>query len=154
MSQPGLHVKPIHAFWLDSHDPSGGKSLDTSLIRNQRAILWLAGGGYVTGYPLNDRPIFSLAQNLPIGEYRILAPSITRALSLENSFPIPLLDAVAAYAHLPDQGFESENITIIGNSAGGGLAWSLMSYLVALAGGEISSLGVPSALVMISVSFV
>ena len=138
----------VHGFWLDPYPPLTSSESEP---KRRKAILWIAGGGYVTGYPLNDRPIFSLARTLPPG-YRILAPSISRALSLERSFPVPLLDALAAYAHLRMMGYAAENIAIIGNSAGGGLAWSVLSYLVALDDGGWGMLGVPRAVVMISVS--
>ena len=134
--------------WLDSYPPLTSSESES---KRRKAILWLAGGGYVTEYPLNDRPIFSLARTLPPG-HRILAPSVSRALSLERSFPVPLLDALAAYAHLRMMGYAAKDIAIIGNSAGGGLAWSLLSYLVALDDGAAGMLGVPRAVVMISVS--
>lgn len=149
LARDDLPRKSIHAFWLHSNS-----SLSTTeyKVKGQKAILWLAGGGYVTGYPLNDRPIFSLARNLPLGQYRILAPSISRALSLERSFPVPVLDALAAYSHLRSSGYMAEEITVIGNSAGGRLAWSLLSYLVALDDAGIGGLGVPRSVMMISVS--
>jgi acetyl esterase/lipase len=142
--------RPITGFWLDSIDTSA--FCRHTRARPPKAILWLAGGGYVTGYPLNDRPIFSLAHTLPLGEYTILAPSISRALSLERSFPIPLLDALAAYAHLREKGYKEEDIAVIGNSAGGGLGWSLVSYLMALDDAGIGELGVSKRAIMISVS--
>jgi hypothetical protein len=139
----------VHCFWLD-HVPIA-EELDSKPGKTKKVILWLAGGGYVSGHPLNDRPIFSLARNLPPG-YRILAPSITRALSLERSFPVSLLDGLTAYAHLRNVGYSAKDITVIGNSAGGGLSWSILSYLVAIDQAGIGSLGVPRAVAMISVS--
>jgi hypothetical protein len=139
----------VYCFWLD-HVPLSDE-LDSKPGKTKKVILWLAGGGYVSGHPLNDRPIFSLARNLPPG-YRILAPSITRALSLERSFPVSLLDGLAAYAYLRNVGYSAKDITVIGNSAGGGLSWSILSYLVAIDQAGIGSLGVPRAVAMISVS--
>jgi len=138
----------VHCFWLD-HIPIS-EALDSKPGKTRKVILWLAGGGYVSGHPLNDRPIFSLARNLPSG-YRILAPSITRALSLERSFPVSLLDGLASYAYLRKAGYEAKDITLIGNSAGGGLSWSILSYLVAIDQAGIGSLGVPRAVAMVSV---
>jgi hypothetical protein len=148
LSGGDLPRKPVHAFWLDIETPPDQRAAHST--KGRKAILWLAGGGYVTGYPLNDRPIFSLARNLPLG-YRILAPSISRALCGERSFPVPLLDALAAYGHLRRKGYEAEDISVIGNSAGGGLAWSVLSYLVALHDVGIGFLGVPRTIIMISV---
>jgi hypothetical protein len=139
----------VHCFWLD-HVPVSEES-DSKPGKTKKVILWLAGGGYVSGHPLNDRPIFSLARNLPPG-YRILAPSITRALSLERSFPVSLLDGLASYAYLRKIGYSAKDITVIGNSAGGGLSWSILSHLVAMDQAGKGSLGVPRAVAMISVS--
>jgi hypothetical protein len=149
LARPSLHV-----FWLCSSTPSSPTPplLDPSVTQAKKAILWLAGGGYVTGYPLNDRPIFSLARNLPVGKYAILAPCISRYLCKGRSFPAPLLVALGGYHHLRRLGFEKEDIVVVGNSAGGGLTWSLLSYLVAIQAGGIGHLGAPRSVVMISVS--
>jgi acetyl esterase/lipase len=72
----------------------------------------------------------------------------------ENAFPIPLLDALAAYEHLVNvEGYTPSNIIVFGQSAGGGLAWSLTAYLAALTRlRPASSLHVPRSVVMVSVS--
>jgi hypothetical protein len=142
----------INAFWLCSSSSNDSVSLQDSVKKANKAILWLAGGGYVTGYPLNDRPIFSLARVLPPGDYVILAPCISKALCKARSFPVPLLNALAAYRHLRLLGFQPADIVVIGNSAGGGLTWSLISYLVAIDEEGMGDLGVPSFVIMISVS--
>jgi acetyl esterase/lipase len=63
-----------------------------------------------------------------------------------------VLDGLASYAYLRKVGYEAKNITVIGNSAGGGLSWSILSYLVAIDQAGKGSLGVPRAVAMISVS--
>jgi acetyl esterase/lipase len=149
LARPSLHV-----FWLCSSTPSSPTppSLDQSVAQAKKAILWLAGGGYVTGYPLNDRPIFSLARNLPVGKYAVLAPCISRSLCEGRSFPVPLLDALAGYYHLRRLGFKEEDIVVVGNSAGGGLTWTLLSYLVATQERGKGDMGQTGSVVMISVS--
>lgn len=138
--------KSMVGFRLDCV-PSGSKEIP----RAKKAILWLSGGGYVTGYPLVDPPIFSLARHLPLGEYTIFAPSVRRALSYDRAFPIPLLDALAGYAHLRET-YEAEDIVIMGNSAGSGLSWSLIAYLAILKDGRRGNSGIPGQVIMISVS--
>ncbi len=74
----------------------------------------------------------------------------------EHAFPVPLLDAVAAFEYLVlDRGFAPEHIVVMGQSAGGGLAWSLAAYLgalQALRGPEaVGTLGVPGKVILVSV---
>lgn len=134
--------------------------------RERRVFLFLAGGGYVTGFPLVHPFIFSLLRSLPpspktsrhtdtlpaLPHYAVLAPHIRKSLSLDRAFPIPLLDALAGYAHLRKIGYKPEEVIVIGDSAGGGLVWSLAAYLAAVdEGGQVAGLGVPGGLIMISV---
>ena len=142
-----LDRKSLVGFRLDCTSPGARE-----ITKAMKAILWLSGGGYVTGYPLVDPPIFSLARTLPLGEYTIFAPSVRRALSLDRAFPVPLLDALAGYAHLREIGYEAKDIVVMGNSAGSGLSWSLMAYLAILKEGRRGDLGVPGEIIMISVS--
>jgi hypothetical protein len=129
-----------------------GFKLDSSRQRAKKAILWISGGGYVTGYPLVDPPIFSLARNLPKGEYTLLAPSVRRCLSIDRAFPIPLLDALAGYVYLRRAGYGAKDIVIMGNSAGSALTWSMLAYLAILVDSKRGDLGIPGSVIMISVS--
>lgn len=144
-----LDRRSIVGFQLDS--PRAGLKAN-SKPKPIKAILWLSGGGYVTGYPLVDPPIFSIARNLPRGEYRLLAPSVRRCLSLDRAFPIPLLDALSGYEYLRRVGgYEAKDIVIMGNSAGSGLSWSLIAYLAILQDANRGDLGIPGSVIMISV---
>jgi acetyl esterase/lipase len=69
-------------------------------------------------------------------EYRL---SSSAPFPTANPFPAALIDAVTGYNHLvSDLGFDPNNIIVIGDSAGGHLALSLIMYLV-----ETSVLPVP-----------
>jgi phosphinothricin tripeptide acetyl hydrolase len=90
-------------------EPAGGA---------ERAMLYLHGGGYVMGSPKSHRHMiaaFARAANAAVlvPDYR-LAP--------EFIFPAALDDVVGAYAWLRGNGWRSDQITIAGDSAGGGLA--------------------------------
>jgi monoterpene epsilon-lactone hydrolase len=99
-------------------------SLKGKLSKN--IILQLHGGAYVFGY--NDMYRRSAIKYFDIScktdvislDYRI-APS--------HPFPAALEDAVAAYEYLITSGYTPQNIIIVGDSAGGGLALSLGLYL-------------------------
>jgi acetyl esterase/lipase len=94
-------------------------------VENDRAILYLHGGGYTMGSCNTHRSLASriaLASQAPVllVNYR-LAP--------ENPFSAALEDAKAAYRWLLDQKIDSRRIVIAGDSAGGGLAVSAATAL-------------------------
>jgi epsilon-lactone hydrolase len=85
--------------------------------RNDAALLFLHGGGYVIGSPKSHRHLaaaISEASGIPVflADYR-LAP--------EHRFPAAVEDAVAAYKGLLDSGISAVRLAIAGDSAGGGL---------------------------------
>jgi acetyl esterase/lipase len=93
--------------------------------RDDSVIMYLHGGGYVIGSKSGYREFASriaraCKARVLVVEYR-LAP--------EHVFPAALDDAVMAYRWLLNQGINSENITVFGDSAGGGLT---LATLVAL----------------------
>ncbi|MCS3743173.1 acetyl esterase/lipase [Rhizobium sp. BK661] len=84
----------------------------------RRAILYLHGGGFYSGSLRTHRAIAgSLAKaasaDVLLVDYR-LAP--------DSPYPAQIDDALSAYRWLLDSGYESGNIVIVGDSAGGNLA--------------------------------
>jgi epsilon-lactone hydrolase len=87
-----------------------------------RAILYIHGGGYVSGSIISHRGLA-----VAIGraaESRVLALDYRRAP--ENPFPAAVEDVVAAYRFLLDEGLAPSRIAVAGDSAGGGLTLALM----------------------------
>lgn len=106
----------------------------------EKLILYVHGGGYVSGSCSDHRGIISkFAKTCGIKtllfNYRV-AP--------ENPFPLGLNDSIDVYEGLLDKGFKPENIVIAGESAGGGLT---LAILLALKEKNIKH---PSAAVAIS----
>jgi monoterpene epsilon-lactone hydrolase len=91
----------------------------------EKVILYVHGGGYVSGSCSDHRAIVSKFAkdtgviNL-IYEYR-LAP--------ENPFPAALKDSVKIYLWILNSGYKPENILIAGESAGGGLCLAILLAL-------------------------
>jgi len=86
-----------------------------------RHILFLHGGGYVTGSPELYRDVLwrfadAAAARVAAAQYR-LAP--------EHPFPAALDDALAAWHGLLAQGADPQSAVLMGDSAGGGLAFCL-----------------------------
>ena len=87
-------------------------------IDQNKVILYLHGGGYVVGGPEGYRDIAWRLSEL--AGCRILL--VDYRLAPEHPFPAALEDATAAYRWLLEEGFLPRNISLCGDSAGGGLS--------------------------------
>jgi epsilon-lactone hydrolase len=88
-------------------------------------VLYLHGGGYQVGSPHSYRGLLghlSRAAGAPV-----LAP--TYRLAPEHPYPAGLDDVLAAYRALRSAGHQAQHIAVAGDSAGGGLAMSLVLRL-------------------------
>jgi acetyl esterase/lipase len=94
-----------------------GLWVDAPGVRPDRVMLFLHGGGYVSGSASGYRPL--------VGELGRAAK--TRALAIdyrlapEHPFPAAVDDIVASYKSLLDGGTLAKSIVFAGDSAGGGL---------------------------------
>jgi epsilon-lactone hydrolase len=82
-----------------------------------RVILCLHGGGFLTGSIFTHRKLFdhvakAVGARALLAEYR---------LTPEHSHPAQLDDTTSAYRWLLDQGIEGGHVAIAGDSSGGGL---------------------------------
>lgn len=92
-----------------------------------RAILYFHGGGFQMGSLETHRTL--MADIAAASGARVLG--VDYRLAPEHRFPSPLEDALAAYDWLIGQSFKPGCIALAGDSAGGGLAISLMLALKA-----------------------
>lgn len=106
----------------------------------EKLILYVHGGGYVSGSCSDHRGIVSKFANT----CEIKTLQFEYRLAPENPFPAGLNDSVDVYKGLIDKGFKPGNIVIAGESAGGGLT---LAVLLALKEQDIPY---PSAAVAIS----
>src|ERR1051326_1137583 len=83
-----------------------------------KVLLYLHGGGYVSCSPQSHRPITAALARLL--HHRVFA--LEYRLAPESPFPAAVHDAPHAFVWLIDHGFKPQNIAIAGDSAGGGLA--------------------------------
>lgn len=125
-----LFRAPPCALWLPGVVP--GPAGDLAVLRisagpvdRRRVILYLHGGAYVAGSPSTHRAM--LARLSLLAGVPVLAPDYR--LAPEHPFPAALEDAMAAWRHLYDAGYDPEHIVVGGDSAGGGLAFALVSRL-------------------------
>ena len=90
-----------------------------------RAVLFLHGGGYVSGSLDSHRHMIGQAGR----EARSRTLSLAYRLAPEHPFPAALEDAIAGYHFLLSQGFDPKRIAVAGESAGGGLAIAMLVSL-------------------------
>src|SRR5918911_146407 len=96
-------------------------SVATPQSRPDRHILFLHGGGYVTGSP--DLYVHLLWRIAAAAAARVAA--VNYRLAPEHPFPAALDDALAAWRGLLATGADPRRAVFIGDSAGGGLALAL-----------------------------
>jgi len=105
-------INDVPGEWIES--PSSGETV----------LLYLHGGGYFGCSAETHRPITS---SFALHGFRVFAPNYR--LGPENRFPAALDDATACYRGLLAAGHSPQRIVLGGDSAGGGLAVSLMVAL-------------------------
>jgi acetyl esterase/lipase len=92
---------------------------------SDRVLLFIHGGGYATGSIRTHR---ALASQIAM-HAGIKALSIEYKLAPEFKFPTQIHQCVAAYQFLLEQGYKPDQISIGGESSGGGLTGGTLLYL-------------------------
>jgi monoterpene epsilon-lactone hydrolase len=99
--------------------------MDMPRVPRDRVFLLLHGGGYNAGSPRTHR---KLAAHLSRATHmRVLTPEYR--LAPEYPFPAAVKDVLAVYGWLLGQGIKAQHIVVGGDSAGGGLALSMLLAL-------------------------
>lgn len=99
--------------------------ITTDASSERRVVLYLHGGGYISGSPHTHRGI--IGEIAQAAGARVLAPDYR--LAPEAPFPAAVEDAWAAYWWLLQQGIHPGQIVVAGDSAGGGLTIALLLAL-------------------------
>ncbi len=114
----GIQVRPVNAGGVNSLVVSAEPAEPPTLVL-------LHGGGFVLGSAFGYRPLAgALAAAAGTG---VLVPDFR--LAPEHPHPAALDDSLAAYLWLLEQGVEPESVAVCGDSAGGGMAMSLLLAL-------------------------
>ncbi|MDO5155199.1 MAG: alpha/beta hydrolase [Eubacteriales bacterium] len=100
--------------------------LSSAQKQRKGVILHLHGGGYYGKLHNTYRKMAGLYNEVSDG-FDVL--SVDYRVAPENPFPAALEDAVCAYRWLLAQGYEGNQIFVVGDSAGGGLALALCLYI-------------------------
>lgn len=103
-----VDINGVHAAWIETINSS----------KNKGVIIYIHGGCYMYGHVKNYCTIPVQITNAT--DIRVL--SVNYGLAPENPFPKGLEDVLSIYEYLLEEGYSSNSIAIVGDSAGGGLA--------------------------------
>lgn len=120
--------------------PVDGTALASEHPLQRCVLLYLHGGGYVTG----ELPYVRGVASMLAGRHHLPVLAPVYRLAPEQTFPAALDDALASYRYLLTQGYQSNEIVLVGESAGGGLIYALCLKLKAL------GLALPAGLIPLS----
>ena len=135
LNQRNETLKPTFAqmekIWLDRPDGSRMRCLvlkPENAAPGLPAVLFLHGGGYIGGSP--EDKIWFVERLLGMADAVFFSPDY--ALALDNPYPAALEDAYQALLwlkeHAVELGANPDQLFIVGESAGGGLAAGLAIY--------------------------
>lgn len=121
-----LHVLPKGArFSATTIDGVPSEWMEMPRVAKDKVFLFFHGGSYYSGSPRTHR---RLTANLSRAVHmRVLAPEYR--LAPEHPFPAGVKDALKVYRWLLATGFTEDRIVVGGDSAGGGLALSMLLAL-------------------------
>lgn len=116
------------------------KTINQKVI-DKKIILQLHGGGYEISLPYNSL-YFAKKYAKLLRNTEVL--TINYRVAPEDKYPAALEDSVKAYKFLLESGYLPNNITVAGDSAGGGLAIATVMYL------RDNDIKIPKAIVTMS----
>ena len=107
---------------------------------NENVILYLHGGGYVTCGPETHASLVTQLSEFTMS--KVIFPEYR--LAPKDPFPAAIDDCLMVYQELIRNGIDSKNISLVGDSAGGGLVMALLQII------QRDNLDIPSSAVLIS----
>lgn len=124
--------------WLPSSMPH--PTSDPAAIAVRKVMMYFVGGGMVQGHPAVSPLPWRIMEATQIPVFGV---NFRKCVTKKTAFPAAVQDAVASFEYLLNQGFLPENISIMGDSGGGGIAITTLLYLIR------NNLPVPGSAVLI-----
>lgn len=90
-------------------------------------MMYFAGGGMVEGHPLDMSIPWRV---IPRTRIPIFGVNFRKCVTSATAFPGALQDAISAFVFLLERGHRAENISIVGDSGGGGISITFLLYLI------------------------
>uniref|UniRef100_V5ENX3 Alpha/beta hydrolase fold-3 domain-containing protein n=2 Tax=Kalmanozyma brasiliensis (strain GHG001) TaxID=1365824 RepID=V5ENX3_KALBG len=158
----GVEPKEVAAFWqwksvasavsygkvisVKPGNDVAGIGSGPAISADERMVLFFVGGGYHSGHAPQGPLSWTVCRQSCL---RVLGVNFRKATKDSFAFPAALQDALASWVYVTKRlGFKPENVILMGDSAGGGLALSLQLYLSALLWSGEEGLGRAKKLVL------
>ena len=127
--EPPAWIVGLHSLRMNIrrvNEPVKGEWILPDGASDEKSVLYyLHGGGYISGSAKTNRPVtILLARRL---KRRVF--SLDYRLAPEHHFPAGLDDALTGYRWLLSSGINPKNISVAGDSAGGGMTLALAMRL-------------------------
>ncbi|KAI1823454.1 alpha/beta hydrolase fold-3 domain-containing protein [Xylaria intraflava] len=125
LSSKTVQPAPVGAVWqsppLSKNDPG---------LKTHKVAIFIPGGGFVLGWePDVLGRVMGDVYTKHLGAATYMLYVQYRLASPETQFPAAVQDALTAYNYVLDLGVPAENISLVGDSAGGNLVLALLRYL-------------------------
>lgn len=117
--------RPPFILHLAGTGPLPIDQISVGRVREDWAILYFHGGGYIAGSPVTHAGLMGRISRMT--GLQVMAPAYR--LAPEHPAPAAFEDAKLAHEALTKQGFLPDHIILAGDSAGGGLALALLADL-------------------------
>ncbi|KAF3042762.1 hypothetical protein E8E12_010052 [Didymella heteroderae] len=114
----------LEAEWIEMKKDRDARE-KSSMPRGQRIMLYVHGGAYFFGSV--DEHRYQMQRHARKLQARVLAPRYR--LAPQFPFPCGLMDCLAAYLYLLEEGHNPNTIVLAGDSAGGGMVLSMLVTL-------------------------
>lgn len=113
-------------FWLWLEGDMVSPLEDTTPVEERKVMMYFVGGAMVQGHPCEGPISWKMVEATGVPLFGV---NFRKCVTRETAFPAPLQDAVAAFYYLLGEGYRAENISISGDSGGGGIAVTALLYL-------------------------
>lgn len=114
----------LEAEWIEMKKDRDARE-KSSMPKGQRIMLYVHGGAYFFGSV--DEHRYQMQRHARKLQARVLAPRYR--LAPQFPFPCGLMDCLAAYLYLLEEGHDPNTIVLAGDSAGGGMVLSMLVTL-------------------------
>ncbi|KAB8294047.1 hypothetical protein EYC80_009505 [Monilinia laxa] len=122
---PGMNSESCPCFWQWT-DGVTSPLHDERPVPERKIMMYFVGGGMVQGHPLNTPLSWRTISKTGVP---IFGVNFRKCVTSKTAFPGALQDAISAFSFLLERGYRAENVSIMGDSGGAGIAITLLLYL-------------------------
>ncbi|QSZ35961.1 hypothetical protein DSL72_007083 [Monilinia vaccinii-corymbosi] len=121
----GMKTESCPCFWQWT-DATTSPLRDERPVSERRIMMYFVGGGMVQGRPLSSPLPWRVMAKTGVPVFSV---NFRKCVTSQTAFPGALQDAISAFSFLLEAGYRAQNISVMGDSGGAGIAITLLLYL-------------------------